>query len=74
MSEPQREPRPPRAESAPVEIGPENLPLRCPLPDAPAWNQHPRVYIAIEEARPAADGCRHARCPYCGTEYVLRAP
>lgn len=41
-----------------------DLPLSCPLPDAPVWNQHPKVYLPIEK-----DG--HAKCPYCGADYVL---
>ncbi len=40
------------------------LPLHCPLPEMSLWNQHPRVYLPIE-----ASG--RAKCPYCGTEYIL---
>ena len=41
-----------------------DLPLSCPLPDMPAWNAHPRVYLPIED-----NG--EARCPYCGAIFVL---
>jgi len=41
-----------------------DLPLSCPLPDAPVWNQHPKVYLPIEKTG-------HAKCPYCGAEFVL---
>lgn len=40
------------------------LPLACPTPDLPLWNQHPKVMLAIE-----ATGS--AKCPYCGAEYKL---
>jgi uncharacterized Zn-finger protein len=29
------------------------------------WNSHPQVYIPVEETG-------QAKCPYCGTEYVLK--
>lgn len=54
-----------------VEITAADLPLHCPLPGSALWNSHPRVFLPIEEATPAADGTRHMSCPYCGTEYVL---
>lgn len=41
-----------------------DLPLSCPMPDMPAWNAHPRVYLPIE-------GKGEARCPYCGTLFTL---
>lgn len=41
-----------------------DLPLSCPLPDMPAWNAHPRVYLPIED-----NG--EVRCPYCGAIFVL---
>jgi uncharacterized Zn-finger protein len=41
------------------------LPLHCPLPEMSLWNSHPRVYLPIEKTG-------HAKCPYCGTEFVLR--
>jgi uncharacterized Zn-finger protein len=42
----------------------ENLPLSCPLPNAPLWNMHPRVYLPIEKTGTA-------NCPYCGASYKL---
>jgi len=42
----------------------KELPVSCPLPNAPLWNLHPRVFLAL-----SADG--KTRCPYCGAEYVL---
>ena len=42
----------------------KDLPLCCPMPDMMLWNSHPRVYLPIEETG-------HAKCPYCGAEYVL---
>lgn len=42
----------------------EQLPLHCPLPEMSLWNQHPRVYLPIENSG-------KEKCPYCGTEYIL---
>ncbi len=47
------------------EVGPEDLPLSCPMPEMILWNSHPRVYLPIEETG-------WAKCPYCGAEYTLR--
>ena len=47
-----------------VEITRGDLPLHCPLPSMSLWNSHPRVYLPIE-----ATG--KAKCPYCGTDFVL---
>ena len=49
------------------DVGPEDLPLSCPMPQMYLWNSHPRVYLAIE-----ATG--EAKCPYCGAEYYLARP
>jgi uncharacterized Zn-finger protein len=40
----------------------------CPNPKAnmQLWNSHPRVFLDV-----ARTG--HAMCPYCGTEYRLKA-
>ncbi|KAB2876450.1 MAG: zinc-finger domain-containing protein [Burkholderiaceae bacterium] len=38
----------------------------CPNPKMPLWSNHPRVFIDI-----ATEGV--GSCPYCGTEYRLRA-
>jgi len=42
----------------------EQLPLHCPLPEMSLWNQHPRVYLSIEDSG-------KEKCPYCGTEFIL---
>jgi uncharacterized Zn-finger protein len=42
----------------------EQLPLHCPLPEMSLWNQHPRVYIPIEDTG-------KGKCPYCGSEFIL---
>jgi uncharacterized Zn-finger protein len=47
------------------EVGAEDLPLSCPMPQMQLWNSHPRVYLAIEKTG-------EAKCPYCGAEYLLR--
>ena len=40
----------------------------CPSPkaDMKIWNSHPKVYLDVAHTG-------QARCPYCGTEYKLRA-
>ena len=38
----------------------------CPNPKMPLWSNHPRVYIDV-----ATVG--YGACPYCGTEYRLKA-
>ncbi len=42
--------------------------IACPNPslDMKLWNGHPKVYLSV-----AATG--RAACPYCGTQYHLRA-
>jgi uncharacterized Zn-finger protein len=54
----------PNAQSQ-YEVGPEDLPLACPMPEMQLWNSHPRVYLAIEPTG-------FAKCPYCGAEYTLQ--
>jgi len=48
------------------ELNRADLPLHCPLPGLPLWNAHPRVFLAVSGVG------NMVRCPYCGTEYVLR--
>lgn len=48
-----------------VEVTNDQLPLSCPMPEDAIWNSHPKVFIPIEQYG-------HAKCPYCGTEYVLK--
>jgi uncharacterized Zn-finger protein len=38
----------------------------CPNPKMPLWSGHPKVFIDV-----ATEGA--GRCPYCGTEYRLKA-
>lgn len=40
--------------------------VTCPNPAGPLWNQHPRVFIDLSHGG-------SGRCPYCGTEYRLKA-
>ena len=49
------------------EITEKDLPLHCPVKGTTTWNSHPRVYIPVKE------NGGHAKCPYCGTEYSLKA-
>jgi uncharacterized Zn-finger protein len=46
-----------------VEITQKDLPLHCPMPDAPLWSRHPRVFLDV-----AKEG--EVLCPYCGTRYT----
>ncbi len=55
----------PTARERRQEVSRADLPLHCPLPGMSLWDSHPRVYLPIE-----ATG--EARCPYCGTLYVLK--
>jgi uncharacterized Zn-finger protein len=56
--------------SAPVEITAAELHgpgvVFCPNPKMPLWSNHPRVSIDIATAG-------GGKCPYCGTEYRLKA-
>ena len=47
------------------EVSRDSLPLHCPLDGMSLWNSHPRVYLPVEDSG-------HAKCPYCGAEYVLK--
>ncbi len=38
----------------------------CPNPRMPLWSNHPRVFIDVA-------GTGQGKCPYCGTEYRLKA-
>jgi uncharacterized Zn-finger protein len=39
-----------------------DLPLHCPVPGAPLWARHPRVFLDVLKSGEAA-------CPYCGTKF-----
>jgi len=48
-----------------VELTEKDLPLHCPMPEAPLWARHPRVFLdVVKEGQ--------ALCPYCGTKYTLK--
>ena len=49
-----------------VEVTEKDLPLHCPMPGAPLWARHPRVFL---------DVVKHgeALCPYCGTKYLYKS-
>ena len=47
-----------------VEVTAHDLPLHCPLPGAPLWARHPRVFLDVLK-NPQGE----AACPYCGTKY-----
>ncbi|MCL2525002.1 MAG: zinc-finger domain-containing protein [Betaproteobacteria bacterium] len=49
----------------PVELTAADLPLCCPMPKTPLWNQHPRVFLDVVQTG-------ETMCPYCGTRYVLK--
>jgi uncharacterized Zn-finger protein len=48
-----------------IAVTEKDLPLHCPMADAPLWSRHPRVFLDV-----ARQG--EARCPYCGTLYVYK--
>jgi uncharacterized Zn-finger protein len=43
----------------------KDLPLHCPMPGAPLWARHPRVFLDVAKTH-------EALCPYCGTKYVYK--
>jgi uncharacterized Zn-finger protein len=47
-----------------IAVTADDLPLHCPMPDAPLWARHPRVFLDVIK-----NG--EARCPYCNALYVL---
>ena len=55
------------SKDAPVFVTPKDLPVFCPNPAMPLWSSHPRVFLDITD-----EG--EAKCPYCGTIYILRGP
>ncbi|MGA7986051.1 MAG: zinc-finger domain-containing protein [Burkholderiales bacterium] len=48
-----------------VEVTEKDLPLHCPLPTAPLWARHPRVFLDVADPG-------QMLCPYCGTLYVYK--
>jgi uncharacterized Zn-finger protein len=45
----------------------KDLPLHCPMPGAPLWARHPRVFLDVVK-----EG--EALCPYCGTKVRYKGP
>ena len=48
-----------------VEVTATDLPLHCPMPAAPLWARHPRVFLDVIRTGTAM-------CAYCGTRYLLK--
>ena len=48
-----------------VDVTEQDLPLHCPMADAPLWARHPRVFLDV-----AKEG--EVLCPYCSTRYVYK--
>ncbi len=48
-----------------VEVNEKDLPLHCPVPGAPLWSRHPRVFLDVVKQG-------EALCPYCGTKFVYK--
>lgn len=48
-----------------VEVSSSELPLHCPMPAAPLWARHPRVFLDVTRTGTAM-------CAYCGTRYVYK--
>ena len=40
--------------------------MACPNPQMALWSSHPKVYVDLSHTG-------SGRCPYCGTEYRLKA-
>jgi uncharacterized Zn-finger protein len=49
----------------PIEITAHDLPLHCPMPDAPLWARHPRVFLDVTHTGEVV-------CPYCSAHYVFK--
>lgn len=56
-----------RDQARDIEVTAADLPLHCPLPGAPLWARHPRVFLDVTKTG-------HASCPYCGTRYSYNGP
>jgi uncharacterized Zn-finger protein len=52
--------------TTPIEVGESDLPLHCPMNQNLVWNLHPKVFLDIAHTG-------EAKCPYCGTSYLLKA-
>jgi uncharacterized Zn-finger protein len=54
------------AKQKPTIVSAKNLPLHCPTAAVALWSSHPRVFLDLAETG-------QATCPYCGTQYQLKA-
>jgi len=48
-----------------VSVTERDLPLHCPMPGAPLWARHPRVFLDVAKTGTAL-------CPYCGTKFFYK--
>ena len=48
-----------------ITVTAKDLPLHCPMPDAPLWSRHPRVFLDITHTGDAV-------CPYCSAHYTFK--
>jgi len=48
-----------------VDVTEKDLPLHCPMPGAPLWARHPRVFLDVAKTG-------QALCPYCGTTFLYK--
>lgn len=55
----------PRDTAREVTLSDKDLPLHCPMPGAPLWARHPRVFLDVAKTGVAL-------CPYCGTKYLFK--
>ena len=49
-----------------IEVSASDLPLHCPTAAVALWASHPRVFLDVAKTGQVA-------CPYCGTQYTLKA-
>lgn len=49
-----------------VELDGADLPAYCPNKAMPLWSSHPRVFLDLAHES-------EVKCPYCGTQYRLKA-
>ena len=47
------------------ELSAHDLPAHCPSAEMQTWNNHPLVYLTFDHGV--------ATCPYCSTQYRLKA-
>ena len=51
--------------ATPNEVTAHDLPLHCPMPDAPLWARHPRIFLDVTHTGEVV-------CPYCSAHYVFK--